>query len=50
VVWALARQGYRLRRSPGIELAWNLLEQAAAPLLQRQGRLQHVGANIHRYA
>lgn len=30
VVWALARQGFRVRRSPGIELAWNLLEQAAA--------------------
>jgi len=30
VVWALGRQGFRVRRSPGIELAWNLLEQAAA--------------------
>jgi N-acetylglucosaminyldiphosphoundecaprenol N-acetyl-beta-D-mannosaminyltransferase len=29
VVWALARQGYRVRRSPGIELAWQLLEYAA---------------------
>ena len=24
VVWALGRQGYRIRRSPGIELAWAL--------------------------
>ncbi len=30
VVWALARQGFRVRRSPGIELAWNLLDHAAA--------------------
>jgi N-acetylglucosaminyldiphosphoundecaprenol N-acetyl-beta-D-mannosaminyltransferase len=30
VVWALGRQGLRVRRSPGIELAWALLEQAAA--------------------
>lgn len=29
VVWALARQGLRVRRSPGIELAWRLLEHAA---------------------
>ncbi len=29
VVWALARQGFRLRRAPGIELAWRLLEHAA---------------------
>ena len=29
VVWALGRQGYRVRRSPGIELAWELLEHAA---------------------
>lgn len=30
VVWALSRQGVRLRRQPGIELAWALLEHAAA--------------------
>ena len=30
VVWALGRQGHRVRRSPGIELAYWLLEQAAA--------------------
>jgi N-acetylglucosaminyldiphosphoundecaprenol N-acetyl-beta-D-mannosaminyltransferase len=30
VVWALGRQGLRVRRSPGIELAWRLLEQGAA--------------------
>jgi N-acetylglucosaminyldiphosphoundecaprenol N-acetyl-beta-D-mannosaminyltransferase len=30
VVWALGRQGHRVRRSPGIELAHWLLEQAAA--------------------
>lgn len=30
VVWALARQGVRVRRSPGIELAWDLLHHAAA--------------------
>ena len=41
VVWALARQGYRVRRSPGIELAWNLLEQAAAS----GGRVALVGAS-----
>ena len=29
VVWALGRQGLRVRRSPGIELAWRLLEHAA---------------------
>jgi N-acetylglucosaminyldiphosphoundecaprenol N-acetyl-beta-D-mannosaminyltransferase len=29
VVWALARQGHRVRRSPGIELARQLLEHAA---------------------
>lgn len=29
VVWALARQGYRVRRAPGIELAHHLLEHAA---------------------
>ena len=30
VVWALALQGRRVRRSPGIELAWRLLGHAAA--------------------
>ena len=30
VVWALARQGVRVIRSPGIELAWNLLSYAAS--------------------
>ena len=30
VVWALGRQGYRVRRCPGIELAWALLDQAPA--------------------
>lgn len=30
VVWALGRQGYRVRRSPGIELARDLLTHAAA--------------------
>lgn len=30
VVWALARQGVRVARSPGIELAWTLLAYAAA--------------------
>jgi N-acetylglucosaminyldiphosphoundecaprenol N-acetyl-beta-D-mannosaminyltransferase len=30
VVWALGRQGYRVRRSPGIELARRLLEHGAA--------------------
>jgi N-acetylglucosaminyldiphosphoundecaprenol N-acetyl-beta-D-mannosaminyltransferase len=29
VVWALGRQGVRVRRQPGIELAWALLEHAA---------------------
>ena len=29
VVWALGRQGLRVPRSPGIELAWALLQQAA---------------------
>ena len=29
VVWALGRQGYRVRRSPGIELARRLLEHGA---------------------
>ncbi|MFM7087524.1 MAG: WecB/TagA/CpsF family glycosyltransferase [Cyanobium sp.] len=41
VVWALGRQGYRLRRSPGIELAYGLLEQAAA----RGWRVALVGAS-----
>jgi N-acetylglucosaminyldiphosphoundecaprenol N-acetyl-beta-D-mannosaminyltransferase len=30
VVWALGRQGFRVRRAPGIELAHRLLEHAAA--------------------
>jgi len=30
VVWALGRQGIRVRRSPGIELAWSLLSYAEA--------------------
>jgi N-acetylglucosaminyldiphosphoundecaprenol N-acetyl-beta-D-mannosaminyltransferase len=30
VVWALGRQGYRVKRSPGIELARRLLRHAAA--------------------
>ena len=30
VVWALGRQGYRVRRCPGIELARSLLERAPA--------------------
>jgi N-acetylglucosaminyldiphosphoundecaprenol N-acetyl-beta-D-mannosaminyltransferase len=29
VVWALGRQGLRVRRSPGIELAWRLLQHGA---------------------
>jgi N-acetylglucosaminyldiphosphoundecaprenol N-acetyl-beta-D-mannosaminyltransferase len=41
VVWALGRQGHRLRRSPGIELAWALLEQAE----QRGWRVALVGAS-----
>ena len=41
VVWALGRQGYRLRRSPGIELAWDLLQQAA----ERGWRVALVGAS-----
>ncbi len=41
VVWALGRQGRRVRRSPGIELAWSLLQTAA-----RQGwRVALVGAS-----
>ncbi|MEB3308513.1 MAG: WecB/TagA/CpsF family glycosyltransferase [Cyanobacteriota bacterium] len=30
VVWALGRKGFRLRRTPGIELAWSLLEHACS--------------------
>lgn len=41
VVWALARQGYRVRRSPGIELAWALLQQAE----RRRWRVALVGAS-----
>ena len=41
VVWALGRQGYRIRRSPGIELAWALLQQAA----ERGWRVALVGAS-----
>ncbi len=41
VVWALGRQGVRVRRQPGIELAWALLEQAAA----RRWRVALVGAS-----
>jgi N-acetylglucosaminyldiphosphoundecaprenol N-acetyl-beta-D-mannosaminyltransferase len=41
VVWALGRQGLRVRRSPGIELAWRLLEHAAA----RGWRVALVGAS-----
>ena len=41
VVWALARQGHRIPRSPGIELAWDLLQQAA----QRGWRVALVGAS-----
>ena len=40
VVWALGRQGYRLPRSPGIELARQLLQQAAS----RGWRVALVGA------
>jgi N-acetylglucosaminyldiphosphoundecaprenol N-acetyl-beta-D-mannosaminyltransferase len=40
-VWALGRQGYRVRRSPGIELARRLLEHAAA----RGWRVALVGAS-----
>lgn len=41
VVWALARQGFRVRRSPGIELARQLLEYGA-----RHGwRIALVGAS-----
>lgn len=41
VVWALGRQGHRIRRSPGIELAWALLQQAA----RRGWRVALVGAS-----
>ena len=41
VVWALARQGQRVRRSPGIELAWRLLQHAA----RQQWRVALVGAS-----
>jgi N-acetylglucosaminyldiphosphoundecaprenol N-acetyl-beta-D-mannosaminyltransferase len=41
VVWALGRQGLRVRRSPGIELAWRLLEHAAT----RGWRVALVGAS-----
>jgi len=41
VVWALGRQGQRVRRSPGIELAWRLLEHAA----QVRWRVALVGAS-----
>lgn len=40
VVWALRRQGVRVRRQPGIELAWSLLEHAAT----HGGRVALVGA------
>jgi len=41
VVWALKRQGYRVRRTPGIELARQLLVEAAA----RSWRVALVGAS-----
>ena len=41
VVWALGRQGYRVRRSPGIELARQLLVYAAA----HRWRVALVGAS-----
>lgn len=41
VVWALGRQGFRVRRSPGIELARQLLEYAA----QHRWRVALVGAS-----
>ncbi|MEB3255559.1 MAG: WecB/TagA/CpsF family glycosyltransferase, partial [Synechococcaceae cyanobacterium] len=41
VVWALGRQGHRVRRSPGIELARRLLEHAAS----RGWRVALVGAS-----
>jgi UDP-N-acetyl-D-mannosaminuronic acid transferase (WecB/TagA/CpsF family) len=41
VVWALGRQGFRVRRAPGIELARRLLEHAAS----HQWRVALVGAS-----
>ena len=41
VVWALGRQGFRVRRAPGIDLARRLLEHAAA----HQWRVALVGAS-----
>jgi N-acetylglucosaminyldiphosphoundecaprenol N-acetyl-beta-D-mannosaminyltransferase len=41
VVWALGRQGIRVRRAPGIELARHLLEHAAA----QQWRVALVGSS-----
>jgi N-acetylglucosaminyldiphosphoundecaprenol N-acetyl-beta-D-mannosaminyltransferase len=41
VVWALGRQGLRVRRSPGIDLAWHLLDYAAT----RGWRVALVGAS-----
>ena len=41
VVWALGRQGYRVRRAPGIELARRLLEHAAS----HRWRVALVGAS-----
>jgi N-acetylglucosaminyldiphosphoundecaprenol N-acetyl-beta-D-mannosaminyltransferase len=41
VVWALGRQGHRVRRSPGIELARRLLEHGAS----HQWRLALVGGS-----
>lgn len=41
VVWALKRKGYRVRRSPGIELARQLLVEAAS----RSWRVALVGAS-----
>ena len=41
VVWALRRQGYRVRRSPGIELARRLLAHA----VQAEWRVALVGAS-----
>ena len=41
VVWALGRQGFRVRRSPGIELARQLLVYAAA----HRWRVALVGAS-----
>ncbi|MEB3234070.1 MAG: WecB/TagA/CpsF family glycosyltransferase [Cyanobacteriota bacterium] len=41
VVWALGRQRLRVRRSPGIELAWSLLDAAQ----QRGWRVALIGAS-----